>query len=129
MVTYGSGAVAGTLCKDTLSIAGMTLPNHSFGVTTQVSVPSIMVLLPTDILKESMQFSGPQIPFDGLMGLSFSVSLLVAPQTQVDPAEIGQALSQQGVPTPIESLAISGQLKQAVLGIALGRVGESAPIY
>jgi hypothetical protein len=36
-VTYGSGAVAGTLCSDTVSIAGMTLDNHAFGVTTQVS--------------------------------------------------------------------------------------------
>lgn len=36
-MTYGSGAVAGTLCSDTVSIAGMTLDNHAFGVTTQVS--------------------------------------------------------------------------------------------
>lgn len=35
-VTYGSGAVAGQLCADTMEIAGMTLEDHVFGVTTQV---------------------------------------------------------------------------------------------
>ncbi|RSH85382.1 hypothetical protein EHS25_004778 [Saitozyma podzolica] len=94
-VTYGSGAVTGTLCSDTVSIAGMTLQNHAFGVTTQ----------------ESVQFSSNSVPFDGLMGLSFS-----------------KALSQQGVFTPIESLAQSGQVQQAIMGFALGRVGESTSL-
>ncbi|RSH92580.1 hypothetical protein EHS25_008025 [Saitozyma podzolica] len=89
-VTYGSGAVAGTLCSDTVSIAGMTLDNHAFGVTTQ----------------ESTQFSASTAPFDGLMGLSFS------------------SLSQQGVSTPIESLASGGQVQQAIMGFALGRVAD-----
>ncbi|GFZ43160.1 hypothetical protein JCM24511_00879 [Saitozyma sp. JCM 24511] len=89
-VTYGSGAVAGTLCSDTVSIAGMTLDNHAFGVTTQ----------------ESTQFSASTVPFDGLMGLSFS------------------SLSQQGVSTPIESLTSGGQVQQAIMGFALGRVAD-----
>ena len=59
-VTYGSGAVAGTLASDTMTIAGMTLLNHAFGVTT----------------RESQQFSAAAIPFDGLLGLSFNVSTL-----------------------------------------------------
>ncbi|KAK4684672.1 hypothetical protein P7C73_g5497, partial [Tremellales sp. Uapishka_1] len=89
-VTYGSGAVAGTLCSDTLSIAGMTLDAHTFGTTTQ----------------ESVQFSGATVPSDGLMGLSFST------------------LSQQKTSTPIESLATAGAVKQAIMGIALGRTAD-----
>ncbi|ORY29022.1 aspartic peptidase domain-containing protein [Naematelia encephala] len=89
-VTYGSGSVTGALCSDTMSIAGMTLPNHVFGVTTE----------------ESQQFAAAQVPFDGLMGLSFS------------------SLSQQNTSTPIESLAAAGLVIQAVMGFALGRVAD-----
>ncbi|WVQ85443.1 hypothetical protein IAT38_007608 [Cryptococcus sp. DSM 104549] len=89
-VTYGSGAVAGVLAADTMTIAGMTLENHAMGVT----------------LQESVQFSGANVPFDGLMGLALS------------------KLSNQGVSTPIESLATTGVLQNAILGIALGRVDD-----
>ncbi|WVQ71263.1 hypothetical protein IAR50_000789 [Cryptococcus sp. DSM 104548] len=89
-VTYGSGAVAGQLAADTMTIAGMTLVNHAMGVTTQ----------------ETEQFSGANVPFDGLMGLALST------------------LSNQGVSTPIESLKSTGVLQNAVLGIALGRVDD-----
>jgi len=53
-VTYGSGSITGTLCQDTVSIANLTLPNHTFGVANE----------------ESVQFSGDTTPFDGLMGLA-----------------------------------------------------------
>ncbi|TYJ53726.1 hypothetical protein B9479_005633 [Cryptococcus floricola] len=89
-VTYGSGDVAGQLAADTMTIAGMTLVNHAMGVTTQ----------------ESVQFSGANVPFDGLMGLALST------------------LSNQGVSTPIESLKSTGVLQNTVLGIALGRVND-----
>ena len=36
-ITYGSGAAAGLLCADSMTIAGMTLENHAFGVATAVS--------------------------------------------------------------------------------------------
>ncbi|WVN90263.1 uncharacterized protein L203_105499 [Cryptococcus depauperatus CBS 7841] len=89
-VTYGSGAVSGVLAADTMIIAGMTLNNHSMGVT----------------LQESVQFSASNVPFDGLMGLALG------------------KLSNQGVPTPIESLQSAGILKNTILGIALGRVND-----
>ena len=89
---YGSGAVTGIVCEDTMTIAGMTLSQHEFGVSTQ----------------ETSQFGASSVPFDGLMGLSFS------------------SLSQQHVPTPIDSLASSGDVKQAILGIALGRVSDGS---
>nr|XP_018267070.1 endopeptidase [Kwoniella dejecticola CBS 10117]OBR89228.1 endopeptidase [Kwoniella dejecticola CBS 10117] len=62
-VTYGSGAVAGVLAADTMTIAGMTLVNHAMGVT----------------LQESVQFSAENVPFDGLMGLALSVGLIKSP--------------------------------------------------
>ncbi|WWC86133.1 uncharacterized protein L201_001004 [Kwoniella dendrophila CBS 6074] len=55
-VAYGSGDVAGVLGSDTMTIAGMTMTNHSLGVATQ----------------ESAQFSRQDIPFDGLVGLALS---------------------------------------------------------
>lgn len=56
-VTYGSGAVAGNKCTDTVVVAGLALTNHSFGVATS----------------ESDQFANNNTPFDGLMGLAQSV--------------------------------------------------------
>lgn len=48
-VTYGSGAVAGTIVTDDVTLAGLALNTHTFG-TAQ---------------KETVQFTGAQ--FDGLM--------------------------------------------------------------
>lgn len=48
-VTYGSGAVAGTIVTDSVSVAGLALNNHTFGTAQQ----------------ETVQFTGA--PFDGLM--------------------------------------------------------------
>ncbi|KII89778.1 hypothetical protein PLICRDRAFT_29044 [Plicaturopsis crispa FD-325 SS-3] len=53
-VTYGTGQVAGTLCQDDVTMAGLTLKAHTFG-TAQI---------------ESEDFSSDQVPFDGLMGLA-----------------------------------------------------------
>ncbi|KAG2157952.1 acid protease [Suillus bovinus] len=55
-VTYGSGSVAGVLCKDNINMAGLQLNNHTFGVANE----------------ESVQFSADTVPFDGLMGLAQS---------------------------------------------------------
>lgn len=57
-VTYGTGAVAGDIVTDDVSVAGLALKAHTFGVATQ----------------ESVDFSSDQTPFDGLMGLAQSVS-------------------------------------------------------
>ena len=46
--SYGSGSVSGSLCSDDMSIAGMDIKAHQFGVTTQVSgVPCIFCRLGT----------------------------------------------------------------------------------
>nr|XP_019049096.1 endopeptidase [Kwoniella bestiolae CBS 10118]OCF28026.1 endopeptidase [Kwoniella bestiolae CBS 10118] len=89
-VTYGSGAVAGVLAADSMTIAGMTLVNHVMGVT----------------LQESVQFSANNVPFDGLVGLALG------------------KLANQGVQTPLESLASTGLIKDPILGIALGRLTD-----
>ncbi|WVQ62327.1 uncharacterized protein L199_000466 [Kwoniella botswanensis] len=89
-VTYGSGAVAGVLAADSMTIAGMTVVNHVMGVT----------------LQESVQFSASNVPFDGLVGLALG------------------KLSNQGVQTPLESLASTGLIKNPILGIALGRLND-----
>ena len=56
-IKYGTGAVNGSIVTDNLSIAGLKLDRHKFGVATG----------------ESPDFSGPTAPFDGLMGLARSV--------------------------------------------------------
>jgi hypothetical protein len=48
-VTYGSGAVAGTIVTDNINVAGLALNNHTFGTAQQ----------------ETVQFTGAA--FDGLM--------------------------------------------------------------
>lgn len=58
-VTYGTGEVSGTIVQDNINIAGLALNAHTFGVA----------------LVESVDFSGAQTPFDGLMGLAQSVRI------------------------------------------------------
>ncbi|KAI0833254.1 acid protease [Trametes gibbosa] len=55
-VTYGSGAVAGTIIQDNIVVAGLALNAHTFGATTQ----------------ETADFADDSVPFDGLMGLAQS---------------------------------------------------------
>ncbi|KAG9118508.1 hypothetical protein FRC07_006946 [Ceratobasidium sp. 392] len=55
-VTYGTGQVAGDIITDDVSIAGLKLPAHTFGVATV----------------ESKEFSSNDTPFDGLVGLAQS---------------------------------------------------------
>ncbi|KAI0649313.1 acid protease [Trametes meyenii] len=55
-VTYGTGAVAGNIIQDDISVAGLALAGHSFGVATA----------------ETEDFSSDSVPFDGLMGLAQS---------------------------------------------------------
>ena len=37
-VSYGTGTVAGTIINDTLTMAGLTLPGHTFGTADIESV-------------------------------------------------------------------------------------------
>jgi len=48
-VTYGSGAVAGTIVTDNVNLAGLALDNHTFGTAQQ----------------ETQQFTGVLYYFDG----------------------------------------------------------------
>ncbi|KAI0711920.1 acid protease [Cerioporus squamosus] len=55
-VTYGTGEVSGDIVTDDISIAGLALSGHTFGVANT----------------ESADFSDDSVPFDGLMGLAQS---------------------------------------------------------
>ncbi|KAF8969249.1 aspartic peptidase domain-containing protein [Flammula alnicola] len=55
-IGYVSGSVWGYLVQDDVSIAGLTLKGHTFGVA----------------LNESSDFTSDKIPFDGLLGLGKS---------------------------------------------------------
>ena len=59
-VTYGTGSVSGDIIADNIAIANLQLDQHTFGVATI----------------ESVDFLDNSTPFDGLMGLAQSVSLL-----------------------------------------------------
>jgi hypothetical protein len=58
-VKYGTGQVSGTIVKDDIVVAGLSLKAHTFGVATV----------------ESVEFSANSVPFDGLMGLAQSVCI------------------------------------------------------
>ncbi|PFH53096.1 hypothetical protein AMATHDRAFT_138478 [Amanita thiersii Skay4041] len=84
-VTYGTGAVAGTVVQDDVSIAGLALPGHTFGVADQ----------------ESVDFSDDSVPFDGIMGLAKST---LSEEQTLTPIE---ALAKAGlVPAAITSFKI-----------------------
>ena len=55
-ITYGTGSVDGRVIKDNIIVAGLPLPNHTFGVAEQ----------------ETVEFSSDQTLFDGIMGLAQS---------------------------------------------------------
>lgn len=55
-IKYGAGSVNGTLITDDVSIAGLSLPQHKFGIATS----------------ETPEFSDDSIAFDGIMGLARS---------------------------------------------------------
>lgn len=89
-VTYGSGQVEGNIITDNLSIAGLALDQHVFGVA----------------LLESSDFSSDTTKFDGLMGLAQST------------------LSNQGVLTPVESLAQLGLISDAITSYKISRLSD-----
>jgi Eukaryotic aspartyl protease len=73
-VTYGTGAVNGSIIKDNLVIAGLQLPGHTFGVATI----------------ETNDFASDQTKFDGIMGLAKST---LSQQQTLTPVE---SLAQAG---------------------------------
>lgn len=93
-ITYGTGKVMGVLVEETMNMGGLVLNNHVLGGVTRASD----------------EFTGKNVPFDGLMGTAKSI------------------LSNQKVLTPIEALAKAGTLSGAFVGYALGRVSDSQNI-
>ncbi|KAM0756581.1 acid protease [Meredithblackwellia eburnea MCA 4105] len=76
-ITFGTGQVSGNLAVDDVSIAGLKLPQHQFGVTSA----------------ESIDFGDPTVPFDGLMGTAKSQ---LSTQKTLTPIE---SLAKTGVTT------------------------------
>ena len=91
-ISYGTGSVSATKATDTLTIAGLKLKNYEFGLASQVS----------------SQFSGNNIPFDGLMGLG------------------GSSLSILKVDTPIDALYNQKAVNQPIVGYHLGRTADGS---
>lgn len=89
-VTYGTGSVQGNIITDDVSIAGLKLPGHTFGVATV----------------ETDDFSSDKTLFDGIMGVAQST------------------LSEQKTLTPVESLAKTGQIKEAITSFKISRVAD-----
>ncbi|KAN0064933.1 hypothetical protein ACQY0O_001990 [Thecaphora frezii] len=89
-IAYGTGDVEGKLAQDRMTIANMTLVRHTLGLAE----------------KESEDFSGDDVPFDGLIGLA---------KTE---------LSNAGVATPIDALYEEGLVEAPVMGYRLGRVSD-----
>ena len=58
-VTYGTGAVNGTIIQDDLVMGNFKLVGHTFGVADS----------------ETDDFANVRVPFDGLMGLAQSVCI------------------------------------------------------
>ncbi|KAK1219388.1 Histone acetyltransferase [Marasmius sp. AFHP31] len=86
-VTYGSGHVEGTKVLDDFLFGGFLLPKLQFGAA----------------LLESEDFSGDDVPFDGLMGLALS------------------SLSELQGPTPIEALVASGLIDEPIVSYKISR--------
>ena len=76
-ITYGSGNAAGTEAKDTVTIAGFTVPNQEFGVVNQTSANVI------------------RYPLSGILGLAFeSIAQTQAPPFWEAVMTSGQATEQ-----------------------------------
>lgn len=74
-VTYGSGAVAGTIVTDNINVAGLALDNHTFGTAQQETQQFTGVLFLVYDIKVLYLICRSQAGFDGLMGLAQSVCL------------------------------------------------------
>lgn len=90
-ISYGTGSVTVEKATDSMTIAGMKLDNFGFGVAT----------------KETNQFGGSNIPFDGLLGLG------------------GASLSTTNLDTPIQALYSNNKVSQPIVGYRLGRVADN----
>jgi hypothetical protein len=105
-VRAGTGEVDGAIIKDDMTIGTLKLPGHVFGAATS----------------ESVEFS--TAPFDGLMGLAQS-KLSASHSARYD-TDRNSRTGEQGVLTPIESLADQGLTTASQMGYKLARVADGA---
>ncbi|KAG9224715.1 hypothetical protein PTI98_010130 [Pleurotus ostreatus] len=85
-ITYGTGAVVGTIVRDNLKLAGLSLDGHIFGVAHN----------------ESKEFAGNDVAFDGILGTAQSTLSNQKTLTAVE------SLAQNGlIQDPITSYKIS----------------------
>ncbi|KAF9484346.1 acid protease [Pholiota conissans] len=91
-IGYVSGSVWGYLVQDVVSIADLTIKNHTFGVA----------------YNESKDFTGNNIPFDGLLGLG------------------KPDISQQRVPTFLQSLFQAKLIAAPIVSYKLPRLADGS---
>jgi len=96
-ITYGTGAVSGTMIKDNIVVAGIPLNAHTFGIA----------------LKESPDFTNEGVPYDGLMGLALSSA---SNQGTLTPPE---AMAKQGL---IKEAIVSYKISRAADGKGDGEI-------
>ena len=108
-MTYGTGKVVGTIVQDDITVAGLQLQGHTFGVATV----------------ESVEFSSDKTPFDGLMGLAQSVRSFSPSTVSFISTYYLKILSEQQTPTPIEALAAAGLVPAAITSYKISRVADN----
>jgi hypothetical protein len=96
-ITYGTGAVSGTIVKDNIVVAGIPLSAHTFGIA----------------LQESPDFTDEGVPYDGLMGLALSSA---SNQGTLSPPE---AMAKQGL---IKEAIVSYKISRAADGKGDGEI-------
>ncbi|KAF9453436.1 acid protease [Macrolepiota fuliginosa MF-IS2] len=89
-INYNTGEVSGSMIQDDISIAGLRLSGFKFGVA----------------FKESPEFTGNEILFDGLAGLAKS------------------AVSRQRTMTLVEALHKSGVIKNSIVSFKIPRLAD-----
>ena len=107
-ITYGSGSVSGNIVTDNVVIAGLALNKHTFGVA----------------YRESLDFADDAIPYDGLMGLALTVCIPLfshAPASE----RVYKSLSDQNTLTPVEAMAKSGLIKEAITSYKISRAADN----
>jgi hypothetical protein len=90
-ITYGTGAVSGSIVTDNIVVAGIHLDAHTFGITD----------------KESADFADDSTPYDGLMGLALGTA---SNQGALTPPE---AMAKKGL---IKEAIVSYKISRAVDG-------------
>lgn len=108
-VQYGTGNVSGSVVQDDVTISGLTLTGHTFGVATS----------------ESQEFSSNRIPSDGLMGLAQSVRRSFLSNRTCKISLLYQTISEQRTLTPVEALAETKAISDAIVSYKLARVADN----